>query len=222
MSEQRDLRADLELCQKATPGPWKPFRDTFEPAIYTKLEDGCRGVCVARLEGLHGERQRNDANFIAAAREGWPEAIERAIKAESKNTESYDLLYSVFDTTKEEAERLKDDNAALREANDLQRDSIQQLSAQVAAYRKVIMNCPIEDQDGCNCPDCKAVRRCENVLQGDPGAEIMEHMAKLEAVAEAARDYREHEYLASTDKWHEVIDRLDKSLDALEAVTPCT
>ena len=76
--------------------------------------------------------------------------------------------------------------AALREENDLQRDSIQQLSAQVAAYRKVIMNCPIEDQDGCNCPDCKAVRRCENVLQGDPGAEIMEHMAKLEAVAEAA------------------------------------
>ena len=56
----------------------------------------------------------------------------------------------------------------------------------------------------------------------DPGAEIMERMKKLEAVAEAARDYREHEYLASTDKWHEVIDRLDKSLDALEAVTPCT
>ena len=68
----------------------------------------------------------------------------------------------------------------------------------------------------------EAVKAYREISQPDPGAEIMERMRKLEAVAEAARDYREHEYLASTDKWHEVIDRLDKSLDALEAVTPCT
>ena len=82
------------------------------------------------------------------------------------------------------------DNAALREENDLQRHSIKQLSAQVAAYRKAITDCPIEAQDGCNCPDCKAVRRCENILRGDAGAEIMERMKKLEAVGDALRNYR--------------------------------
>ena len=143
------------------------------------------------------------------------EYIERAIKAEEELEKQQQLFTAQTDRNVEIIKRLNERKREVCEANDL-------LSAQVAAYRKVIMDCPIEAQDGCNCPDCKAVRRCENVLQGDPGAEIMEHMAKLEAVAEAARDYREHEYLASTDKWHEVIDRLDKSLDALEAVTPCT
>ena len=160
----RDLKSDLEICEKATPGPWKPFRDTWEPAIYTKLEDGCRGVCIARLEGLHGEQQRNDANFIAAARTGWPEAIERAIVAESlienagkelkewmrrvneteeklKEVEEHNehLIWSYEEyeaVTKAEIARLQAENAALREENDLQRHGIQQLSAQVAGLRE--------------------------------------------------------------------------------------
>lgn len=117
------------------------------------------------------------------------EYIERALKAEKKNIESYDLLYGAFDKVKDEAEQLKADNAALREENDLQRDSIQQLSAQVAAYRKVIIDCPIEAQDGCNCPDCKAVRNCENILytQSNPGADLLAKIERLEAVAEAAK-----------------------------------
>jgi hypothetical protein len=79
----RDLKADLELCNKATPGPWKNFSDTFEPTVYTKELDGCRGSCIARMFGLYTEHTKANAEFVAQAREGWPHAIERAIKAET-------------------------------------------------------------------------------------------------------------------------------------------
>ncbi len=64
----RDLKADLELCNKATPGPW----------VFN-------GISVLGAHGLLIARTPNDADaeFIAQAREGWPHAIERAIKAES-------------------------------------------------------------------------------------------------------------------------------------------
>ena len=64
-SQARDLMADLEICNRATRGPWD---------IYNI----------------------NNAEFIAAAREGWPHAIERAIKAEE------DLI-----KTEDEVARLK-------------------------------------------------------------------------------------------------------------------
>jgi hypothetical protein len=57
---------------------------------------------------------QGDARFIAAARKGWPHAIERAIKAEA------------------ELAGPKEINARLREENDLQRASIQELSRKIA------------------------------------------------------------------------------------------
>ena len=93
--------------------------------------------------------------------------------------------YPCADKGLDEWVRLKDELAALREENDQQRHSIQQLSAQVADYRKVIINCPIEAQDGCNCSDCKAVRNCENILytHPNPGADLLAKIERLEAVA---------------------------------------
>lgn len=66
---QRDLKADLELCNKATPGPW----------VFN-------GISVLGAHGLLIARTPNDADaeFIAQAREGWPHAIERAMRAEAE------------------------------------------------------------------------------------------------------------------------------------------
>jgi hypothetical protein len=74
---KRDLKADLELCNKATPGSW----------VFN-------GISVLGAHGLLIARTPNDADaeFIAQAREGWPHAIERAIKAEALVQELADML----------------------------------------------------------------------------------------------------------------------------------
>jgi len=64
----RDLRKDLETCNQATPGPWW---------IVRKAE----GILIA---GHNHAENFQDCDFIAQAREGWPHAIERAIKAEAE------------------------------------------------------------------------------------------------------------------------------------------
>ena len=81
----RDLRKDLETCNQATPGPWKrnekpSFGDWW---VYV----GGQHICLlpADKKGTHfGEMFKANAEFIAAAREGWPHAIERAITAEAE------------------------------------------------------------------------------------------------------------------------------------------
>ncbi len=105
----RDLEKDLALCEAATPGPWKD-----EPAEgpWSQGITGPRGAAWVFLDG-HGHFPRVnrpndpevsllaggpvgsavcllyeggeiDAAFIAAAREGWPEAIRRAMAAEAE------------------------------------------------------------------------------------------------------------------------------------------
>ena len=70
----RDLKADLEICNKATPGPWNGEENTGVEPVF---ETGC-GCCT------ESTLSKEDAEFIAEAREGWPHAIERAIKAEAE------------------------------------------------------------------------------------------------------------------------------------------
>jgi hypothetical protein len=64
----RDLKADLELCNKASPGPWE-----FGPMVGELDEEMWRAnrKLLINFELLN--------NF----REGWPHAIERALKAEA-------------------------------------------------------------------------------------------------------------------------------------------
>ncbi len=78
----RDLKKDLELCNKATKGPW-----------YTGGIDGVPNRLIATTSFYGGGKiytrgqEANpgaDAEFIAAARDGWPEAIKRSIEAEAK------------------------------------------------------------------------------------------------------------------------------------------
>ncbi len=81
-----------ELCEKATAGPWSDYHDTFEPAVYTKLEDGCKGTIISRMFGLYEANTSNDAQFIAAARELVPQLLERAQRAEAQLVEQAELL----------------------------------------------------------------------------------------------------------------------------------
>ena len=69
---KRDLKADLELCNEATPGPWEAEDGLADPMVVM-------GRDYSHYFYVHTEW---DAQFIAQAREGWPHAIERAIKAE--------------------------------------------------------------------------------------------------------------------------------------------
>ena len=76
----RDLQKDLEICNKATRGPWYtvPKEGTPNRLIATTSFFGGGKIYAKGQEASPGV----DAEFIAAAREGWPEAIERAMRAE--------------------------------------------------------------------------------------------------------------------------------------------
>lgn len=67
----RDLQRDLELCDAATPGPW--------------MGDGSQiwsgDILIATM---WDDFNYADRDFIAQAREGWPEAIHRALAAENR------------------------------------------------------------------------------------------------------------------------------------------
>ena len=71
---KRDAKADLEMCEKATPGPWKIG-------------------WLVRIDELHGKVKRpqdiyvkfervEDAEFTAVAREALPYWIKRTMEAE--------------------------------------------------------------------------------------------------------------------------------------------
>lgn len=63
---KRDLKADLELFNKATPGPWE-FGAIYAGTIAGELDE---------------ERHRANRELLKNFREGWPHAIERALDAE--------------------------------------------------------------------------------------------------------------------------------------------
>ncbi len=76
-TQARDLEADLAICEAATAGPWtwqSWEHDRDRVLIETEL------FLVADAMSISEE----DAEFIAAAREGWPYAIRRALEAEAE------------------------------------------------------------------------------------------------------------------------------------------
>ena len=79
---KRDLKADLELCNKATPGPWEFERPWEFGPIYAG----------AIADALDEERDRANRELLNNFREGWPHAIERALKAEALARELADML----------------------------------------------------------------------------------------------------------------------------------
>jgi len=82
----RDLEKDLELCNQATPGPWKCESSMHSEYAYEVCQDMFLDPIICSVIN------ENDARFIAAAREGWPEAIQRAHKAEKELKKVYQEL----------------------------------------------------------------------------------------------------------------------------------
>jgi len=82
------LKADLELCNRASGESWKQASDTGYP--YTIMDETFENVMAVYCTG-------DDAQFIAQAREGWPHAIERAIETEELSRELLEALKFFFD-----------------------------------------------------------------------------------------------------------------------------
>ena len=71
---KRDLKTDLELCNKATPGPWR----AGESFVITFHDEW-----ICEVVGEYSMDCEDNMRFVAQAREGWPHAIERAMRAET-------------------------------------------------------------------------------------------------------------------------------------------
>ncbi len=79
----RDLRADLQICEAMSGRRWHVRYGSSHPAIYA--DDGAPVATVSNsAQSRFPEQRRANAEGIAAAREGWPEAIRRAMAAEER------------------------------------------------------------------------------------------------------------------------------------------
>ncbi len=94
--DKRDLVKDLKLCNRATKGPW-----VNDDGGFVSVDDGApirfrADICQMwnKFED-HFENHKANAEFIAEAREGWPHAIKRALRAEEalKRLGIYGALY---------------------------------------------------------------------------------------------------------------------------------
>lgn len=100
----RDLKADLKLCEEASPGPWWTEGMNALPGLYLYGTKSAKQVhreqnpipgfmeCFPPL-GLSWE----DASFIAAARTGWPETIQELIEARKRIEELEAELKTKYD-----------------------------------------------------------------------------------------------------------------------------
>jgi len=111
---ERDLAKDLELCEAATKGPWRVIGEHFmERPLREHMHLGGIGtdsiyVCAWGIEGPCGDSKGivpDDADlaFIAESREGWPEAIRRAMAAEAEVEKAVKMLQAAIDWSPEYA-----------------------------------------------------------------------------------------------------------------------
>jgi len=134
-NKERDLLADLRICEAATPGPWEQMNGndvfTTRGAVNgegVKCDDndgwyiascnpGPTFVNGEEMELSFHERTAN-ARFIAEAREGWPKAICRAQEAEAKLKAQNVLMNAVSMVVDdlEEKDELTDNERYLLEA----------------------------------------------------------------------------------------------------------
>lgn len=86
---KRDLHADLVKCNAATPMPW---------IVDVNLANQIRQPNVSKRRRIMTPPDANglgDASFIAEARQGWPEAIRRAIAAEKEVDRLQEVLREI-------------------------------------------------------------------------------------------------------------------------------
>ena len=136
MSE-RDWQKDCELCQRATPGPWKALKGrTF---VHLKL--GERRIIEAPYTDM--AQDDIDFSFIAESREALPYWLRR-----------YKELHAKWIADTEEKIRLRYTNQQLQEELVRLKDIILKF-ARYADDHKVVLVCP-EEASECNslCSAC--------------------------------------------------------------------
>ena len=183
------------LCEAATPGPWKDYRDTFEPAVYTKLEDGCRGACISRLAGLYTHGNRENAAFIAASRQALPELldeIERLKKLVDNNSamgaDRNDILIEAVaaaNAADARIERLQAEAAALREALNAAKLFIPGAYMMTSNMGRC-NECGYMTSSGAIklCSKCTA-KKVEQALSTTAGADLLARLQRCEAALQA-------------------------------------
>jgi len=161
----RDLFKDLELCEKATPGPWEQMNGTD---VFTKLGavngDGVKAddnagwyIADCGVEGftpVNGEdmelsiaEQRANARFIAEAREGWPHAIRRALEAEAERDELRKIVSSecpidaldIVNSLRVEKWHMQERIAELEAEIKRLKAQIEEMKDEIAAWKKIAL-----------------------------------------------------------------------------------
>lgn len=83
-----DIDRELAVCEAATPGPWTAFPSDF-------CMVGGMGEKVCLLPSAISERHVATAEFIAAARTGYPEALRRLKRLRELHLASQTLTIQV-------------------------------------------------------------------------------------------------------------------------------
>lgn len=95
---ERDWQRDLELCLRATPGPWENDNGDLldgngKPLQYfTKILPPSFGPFWCN---------KADPDFIAQAREGWPAALEELVRLQKENRELKERIQELAEENKE-------------------------------------------------------------------------------------------------------------------------
>jgi hypothetical protein len=120
----RDLKADLEVCEKATDGTWFGINRGDKATIHFEKDGKIGDICI--VDG--GCNYENDAIFVIEARGGWPEAIKRAIKAEENCQKQQEYIAELRKNWAEaiiRASEIDQENAQLRNLFEMQRKRCQ-------------------------------------------------------------------------------------------------
>lgn len=99
MESKRDLHVDLAICDAATAGPWEWKEGEWREL--GRITSPSWVVCSFGNEETYypsagAEPNDEDIAFIAESRQGWPEAIRRAIAAEAENERLREALRSIM------------------------------------------------------------------------------------------------------------------------------
>ena len=152
-----DVEQARELIEKATPPQWWSERKTTgEPAVWTAEGDLATEFEIPFTEA--------DADFIAAARTGWPEALDALVTLQAENgkqdaelaelTERFDEVLYTNNSHAERAEAAEMEAATLQAENENQRSALNELLALSAG-----------DKEDCEAAEQEAVTLRERVAE---------------------------------------------------------
>ncbi len=160
----RDFEQDRRICEAATKGPWHAYYGFKNKHVL----GGPDYIPVASGKDLKDE----DATFIAAAREGWPAALDRIVELENRLKMQDDALERAgsaarFAISQEDAEKLRgivfaDNGDKIEKELEQEANEIESLKRQLQAAAETSEGCPFWKRDGFRkdeCPNCGKI--CE-------------------------------------------------------------